>query len=713
MSIEFFESGGSKLRVRYKSVEDTFTSLNLQSFLGTEDAQRILEGAPDCYLVLSADFTIVAVSDAYAVATHTKRESIVGRHIFDVFPDNPDDPTADGVRSLRASLERVLCLGQPESMPLLRYDVRRSPEAGGAFEARFWSPHNSPVFDQNGAVRYIIHRASDITASVSLAISGSEATAGADVMSGFDMDRFNEALGNTSDKNEALLTFALRQSDRNVLSLAEAVPAIVWSADTTGAIDWFNQLWYTHTAQQRDAALGWGWQAVIHPDDLSDAVRGWVDAVKHETNFEAEFRIRRSDGEFRWFLTRAQPTRGIGNDVIRWFGTCVDIEMQRRALERSERIADTLQQVFLPSTLPHRPNLSIDATYSAADRQALIGGDWYDAVEMPDGRLMFSIGDVTGHGLEASVSAGRIRQAIYTIAFAETDPAAVLRAVNRTVFHSAQPIATAIVGFVDKDNAKVTYACAGHPPPVIGNRDGSRSIQHGGFPLGVLADFETESFAIDIAPNDVLVLYTDGLTEFARDALAGEGQVCRAVTAIAGSRTVAHPAENIYREVVGTASNVDDIAILVLQFSSVDLAAVQRENPKLRKIWRFNSRDAHTASSSRRELISYLESFAADRTQLFESELILGEILANTVEHAPGLVTVDIDWSGAKPVVTVCDTGPGLARLDSSLPSDPYNERGRGMFLIRSLAENVELSRSAGYGTELRATLPIVRDHRL
>jgi signal transduction histidine kinase len=104
----------------------------------------------------------------------TKREEIVGRKLFNVFPDNPDDPAASGVRNLRASLDRVLQNRVSDSMPLQKYDIRRPEEEGGGFEERFWSPFNSPVLDGEGKISYIIHRVEDVTEFVELKRRGSE-----------------------------------------------------------------------------------------------------------------------------------------------------------------------------------------------------------------------------------------------------------------------------------------------------------------------------------------------------------------------------------------------------------------------------------------------------------------------------------------------------------------------------------------------------------
>src|ERR1700758_650947 len=106
----------------------------------TPDFRALFESAPGLYLVLSPDLTILAASDAYLGATMTKREAILGRALFDVFPDNPDDPTATGVRNLKASLNRVLQHRKQDAMAVQKYDIQRPESEGGGFEERHWSP---------------------------------------------------------------------------------------------------------------------------------------------------------------------------------------------------------------------------------------------------------------------------------------------------------------------------------------------------------------------------------------------------------------------------------------------------------------------------------------------------------------------------------------------------------------------------------------------
>jgi PAS domain S-box-containing protein len=122
--------------------------------------RALFESLPGLFLVLTPDLKILAVSDAYLKATMTKREEILGRGLFDVFPDNPNDSTASGVSNLRASLDHVRKDAVSDTMAIQKYDVRR-PD--GVFEERYWSPVNSPVLNINRQVEYIIHRVEDVT----------------------------------------------------------------------------------------------------------------------------------------------------------------------------------------------------------------------------------------------------------------------------------------------------------------------------------------------------------------------------------------------------------------------------------------------------------------------------------------------------------------------------------------------------------------------
>jgi len=130
---------------------------------GQPDFRVLFESGPGLYLVLTPDLKIAAVSDAYLRATLTKREEILGRGLFEVFPDNPNDPAATGVRNLNASLERVLRSRLPDTMPVQKYDIPLPDSQGGGFEERYWSPINAPIFGSDNEVAFLIHRVEDVT----------------------------------------------------------------------------------------------------------------------------------------------------------------------------------------------------------------------------------------------------------------------------------------------------------------------------------------------------------------------------------------------------------------------------------------------------------------------------------------------------------------------------------------------------------------------
>lgn len=127
--------------------------------------RQIFETTPDLYLLLSSSYSIVSASNEYLAATHTTLDAIVGRKLFDVFPDNPHDAVANGVKKLTESLDKVLATAQPHKMEIQKYDVKNKK---GIFETRFWSPINIPILGENGKVTNILHRVEDVTQQVLL-----------------------------------------------------------------------------------------------------------------------------------------------------------------------------------------------------------------------------------------------------------------------------------------------------------------------------------------------------------------------------------------------------------------------------------------------------------------------------------------------------------------------------------------------------------------
>jgi PAS domain S-box-containing protein len=360
-----------------------------------------------------------------------------------------------------------------------------------------------------------------------------------------------------------------RELVQSLETLAEAVPAIVLRTDASGWINWYNRRWYEFTGQTAEEAAGWGWQTAHHPEDFLRVMEEWPRALATGQPIEIEFRLRRYDGVYHWFLARVEPVRDDKGTILSWYGGVIDIEAQKQALERTRRVAEVLQDAFLPQHLPQRRGLRSDATYVSAEKDALVGGDWYDAFELPGGKLGFSIGDVTGHGLAASMAVGKLRQAIFTLALRIDDPAEILVEVDRILqFQEPGTVVTALVGFIDRDGATMRYATAGHPPPIVAYRadEPATVLATGGPPLGVVDELVLVTHVAPIRKDTVVALYTDGMTEYAHDAISGEATLRTVLAAFVGNTSIARPANAVYELVLGDAVPQDDAALMLLQF---------------------------------------------------------------------------------------------------------------------------------------------------
>jgi PAS domain S-box-containing protein len=145
----------------------------------------------------------------------------------------------------------------------------------------------------------------------------------------------------------------VRASELRLLALTDAMPQLVWFTDAAGSVEFFNRQWYEYTGQAKDGGLNWGWQAAIHPEDAEPLLTRWKHSLATGSPHEAEFRIRAKDGSYRWFLGRGRLLKDADGGIVRWFGTCTDIEerkmsevrllsfgheMERRVAERTHAL---------------------------------------------------------------------------------------------------------------------------------------------------------------------------------------------------------------------------------------------------------------------------------------------------------------------------------------------------------------------------------------
>jgi serine phosphatase RsbU (regulator of sigma subunit) len=232
--------------------------------------------------------------------------------------------------------------------------------------------------------------------------------------------------------------------------------------------------------------------------------------------------------------------------------------------ERDRRVARSFQNAALPSSLPEVPQFAFSAIYEAGKTEALVGGDWYDAFTLADGRIVVSIGDVAGSGLLAAVTMSSVRQAIRGAAHVRADPGVMLTAANRALDDPEGRFVTAFVGVIDPATSTIAYQSAGHPPPVLRLADGTvTEFARGGVPLGVNVEHGRRTYEALLPSGSLLVLYTDGLVESTHDMLEGESRI-RAALAGDAVPSAENPAQLLH-DLVLTDGSRDDVAILTIR----------------------------------------------------------------------------------------------------------------------------------------------------
>ncbi|WND39727.1 PP2C family protein-serine/threonine phosphatase [Streptomyces sp. BB1-1-1] len=254
------------------------------------------------------------------------------------------------------------------------------------------------------------------------------------------------------------------------------------------------------------------------------------------------------------------------------------VELTRRAgvaLEHARRYeqhrdtAQTLQRAQL-TDLPATPGLSLAARYLPATRALNIGGDWYDAFTQPDGSFLAVIGDVTGHGLDAAVLMGQLRTALRAYAVSGDGPAGILTRMHGMLHHQQPELyATAVLARFRPGEPGITWATAGHPPPLVRLPDGTVRVLDAapGPMLGVPVPYEYQEHAADLPPGSTLALYTDGLVERRKEDIdAGIGRLAQALKAL-DAVDLAHDldaaAEGLLKPLLHGSERDDDVCLLL------------------------------------------------------------------------------------------------------------------------------------------------------
>lgn len=351
--------------------------------------------------------------------------------------------------------------------------------------------------------------------------------------------------------------------------------------------------------------------------------------------------------------------------------------------DRTHRVANRLQRALLPTDLPNVAGTKFDAAYKPASDEAEVGGDWYDAFALADGRVAISVGDVAGHGLEAATVMGEVRQALRTAAVGEKSPSAVLEHINRVIsLRQGIGMVTAIFAYYRPEQRELTYAVAGHPPPILTIPGGfSGVLPGGGLPLGIEPIIGATDWTFSLPSRSCVVFYTDGMTEHSRDALAGEQQLV-AAAARSFEMDPENPAIALQERVFNASANRDDAATLTLSCADAPPAASARF-----------SAIPLAAPVMRALLHRFCDELGVTPAQRFSIITAVGEAIANAVEHAyrgdpaPGYVYVRSHTDAENITIEIEDHGRWR-------PFQRREERGRGIVLMHELMDRVRITSS-------------------
>ncbi|HWC32878.1 MAG TPA: SpoIIE family protein phosphatase, partial [Actinomycetota bacterium] len=366
----------------------------------------------------------------------------------------------------------------------------------------------------------------------------------------------------------------------------------------------------------------------------------------------------------------------------RILGTVQDVTEARRA-EREHRIAATLQRSLLPERLPEIPGVELSARYVPATEESDVGGDWYDVVELPSGRIALAVGDVAGHGLRAASVMAQLRMALRAYAVEESGPADVIERVHRLFQRvSLSDMATVVYLVFDVESGEVRFANAGHPPPLVIRRDGSTEYVGGALapPLGAMPHagrfFEGRA---SLSDGDTLLLFTDGLVERRGTALdEGLDRLAReAASARGGLETLC---ETLLTTLVGEGV-ADDVAMLAVR--PVTLA----ERPFEIRI----AAEPHVLATIRRAVRRWLRAVDASEEDAYEVLAALGEACTNVIQHAYGAARgrLELRFDRADGDIEVMVRDFGTWRGESR------GDGGRGLVLMRGLMDAVSIERDA------------------
>jgi PAS domain S-box-containing protein len=500
---------------------------------------------------------------------------------------------------------------------------------------------------------------------------------------------------------------ALRRSEERLRLAMEASGSGIWDLDVrtrSVAASAGCQSMLGYQPIEVIDSLDVAWAARIHPDDRAASLAALEDVIAgRSVLYERDHRLLHKDGKWIWAHGKGRAVeRDADGGPRRLLITETNITARKKAeeaaienarlFEEQRYIATALQENYMHAP-PSIASLDVAVVALTAHRPELVGGDFNDLFRLRDGRICVIIGDVQGKGIRAAGLTETVRSAARALAHVCAVPSWILTHLNEVLIDSsADQFVTLLVALIDTQHERITVASAGHPPPLLVGRTGSMFLEPSyGPPLGTFAHCYEQVTHL-CTRGDSLVFYTDGLSEARRGAEQfGEERLMEAVAGARGSSAAQIVAE-LRRRAESFADGLrDDLQIVALK-----LLASGRQDRCFRTHLPL---DASRLADLRQDVRGFLRRQALSEMDTQDVLLCLQEACTNAVRFGDSRhgMDVEVSLSDDSLVAIVRDYGAGFdVPHPSPTPPDPFTPNGRGLLLIHSLMDHVEITCPGG-----------------
>ena len=371
----------------------------------------------------------------------------------------------------------------------------------------------------------------------------------------------------------------------------------------------------------------------------------------------------------------------LGQEITARAAVCID-NARRYTRERDTSL--TLQSSLLPQRLPEQAALDVASRYLPASARAGVGGDWFDVIPLSGARVALVVGDVVGHGIQASATMGRLRTAVRTLADVDLPPDELLTHLDDLVNHVAgggdsmavmdgDIGATCLYAVYDPVSRHCTIARAGHPVPALVAPDGAVELLEvpAGLPLG-LGGLPFESLELELAEGSLLVLYTDGLVEV-RGRDVDEGIAAMREVLRRPAQDLEATCDALLRTMLADDRPADDVALLVARTRALDASHVAT--------WQL-SPDPAAVAEARKNACRQLSEWGLDDAE-FVTELVVSELVTNAIRYGRPPLELRLIYDRT----LICEVSDGSTTAPHLRRARSFDEGGRGLLLVAQLTQ--------------------------